>query len=80
MKKNLVAFLSALLFSSICFASEVTDLLEKAKTVYLTGNLPEAISLIDSAKKIVEKENLNSSSEDYIEVTNWDVVKIKKSD
>ena len=42
--------------------------------------LTETINLIDSAKKLVERENINTSSEEYIEVTNWDVIKIKKSE
>lgn len=78
MKKLLFTLLSLMLVTSIVFASEVADLLEKAKTEYSNGNLVETINLIDSAKKIVEKENINSSSEEYIEVTNWDVVKLKK--
>ena len=69
-----------MLFSAIIFASEVTDLLEKAKISYSNGNLTETINLIDSAKKLVEKENIKSSSEEYTEVTNWDVIKIKKSE
>mgnify|MGYP006916098393 FL=1 len=62
------------------FASEVTELLENAKNAYSNGNLTETINLIDSAKKIVEKETISSSSEEYIGVSNWDVVKIKKSE
>ena len=78
MKKIIVTFINFILFSSIIFSSEVTDLLENAKTAYSNGNLTETISLIDSAKRLVERENINSSSEEYIEVTNWDVVKLKK--
>ena len=80
MKKFIFTLLSLIIVTSIAFATEVTDLLEKAKIAYSNGNLTETINLIDSAKKIVENENINSSSEEYIEVTNWDVVKIKKSD
>ena len=80
MKKIVLAFFSLLLFSAITFASEVTDLLEKAKISYSNGKLTETINLIDSAKKLVERENINTSSEEYIEVTNWDVIKIKKSE
>ena len=58
----------------------MTDLLENAKTAYSNGNLTETINLIDSAKRVVERETINSSSEEYIEVSNWDVVKIKKSE
>jgi len=78
MKKIIVTFINFILFSSIIFSSEVTDLLENAKTAYSNGNLTETISLIDSAKRLVERENINSSSEEYIEVTNWDVVKLRK--
>lgn len=78
MKKFIVTFINFILFSSIIFASEVTDLLENAKTAYSNGNLTETINLIDSAKRLVERENINSSSEEYIEVLNWDVVKLKK--
>lgn len=78
MKRFIVTFINFILFSSIIFASEVTDLLENAKTAYSNGNLTETINLIDSAKRLVERENINSSSEEYIEVLNWDVVKLKK--
>ena len=80
MKKIVLAFFSLILFSAITFASEVTDLLAKAKISYSNGKLTETINLIDSAKKLVERENINTSSEEYIEVTNWDVIKIKKSE
>ena len=80
MKIIVLAFFSLILFSAITFASEVTDLLEKAKISYSNGKLTETINLIDSAKKLVERENINTSSEEYIEVTNWDVIKIKKSE
>lgn len=80
MKKIVLAFFSLILFSAITFASEVTDLLEKAKISYSNGKLTETINLIDSAKKLVERENINTSSEEYIEVTNWDVIKIKNSE
>ena len=72
MKKKIILSVCFIFAISLCFSSEVTDLLDKAKTAYSNGNLTETINLIDSAKKIVEKENINSSSEEYIEVTNWD--------
>ena len=78
MKKFIVTFINFILFSSIIFSSEVTDLLENAKTAYSNGNLTETINLIDSAKRVVERETINSSSEEYIEVSNWDVVKLKQ--
>jgi len=80
MKKYMVVLLSLLCFYSLVFASDVMDLLDKAKIEYSNGNLSETINLIDSAKKLVEKENINSSSDEYIEISNWDVVKIKKSE
>lgn len=49
MKKIVLAFFSLILFSAITFASEVTDLLEKAKISYSNGKLTETINLIDSA-------------------------------
>ena len=58
MKKIVLAFFSLILFSAITFASEVTDLLEKAKISYSNGKLTETINLIDSAKKLVERENI----------------------
>ena len=60
------------------FASEVSDLLDKAKIEYEKGNMSETINLIDSARKILDKENVEISREEYIEVTNRDVVKLKK--
>lgn len=80
MKKLIVTLLLLVIISFASFASEVTELLENAKNAYSNGNLTETINLIDSAKKIVEKETISSSSEEYIEVSNWDVVKIKKSE
>lgn len=80
MKKYMVVLLSLLCFYSLGFASDVMDLLSKAKIEYSNGNLSETINLIDSAKKLVEKENINTSSDEYIEISNWDVVKIKKSE
>ena len=75
--------LSVLIIVSVCvlsFASDFSDLLDKAKDLYAKGNLNEAINLIDSARKILDKESLSKSAEEYIEVTNWDVVKLKKKD
>ena len=64
MKKYMVVLLSLLCFYSLVFASDVMDLLDKAKIEYSNGNLSETINLIDSAKKLVEKENINSSSDE----------------
>ena len=72
------AILCALLIVSSASASEFTDLLDKAKGEYEAGNLSAAIELIDSAKKLADKENLNGTADEYIEVTDWNVVKLKK--
>ncbi len=79
MKKTLF-FLVIFLFSVFIFASEVSDLLQEAQTAYESGDVSTAIQKIDSAKSIMEKEQLSSSADDYIEISNWDVVKIKKSE
>ena len=79
MKKTLF-FLVTFLFSVFIFASEVSDLLQEAQTAYESGDVSTAIQKIDSAKSILEKEQLSSSAEDYIELTSWDIVKIKKND
>ncbi|MBR1536358.1 MAG: hypothetical protein IJ630_05420 [Treponema sp.] len=79
MKKNIIFFILLLLSFSTIFASEVSDLLDKAKIEYNKGNIPESINYIDSARKVLDKENLNKSADEYIEVTNWDIVKLKKS-
>ncbi len=67
-------------FSFFVFASEVSDLLQKAQTAYESGDVPTAIQKLDSAKSIMEKEQLSSDSESYIEINSWDIVKLKKSD
>jgi len=75
-------FISVLLcaFSFCVFASEVSDLLQEAQTSYETGDVTTAIQKLDSAKSLMEKEKLSSSGDDYVEITNWDIVKLKKSD
>ena len=72
-----------IVFTSICilsFASEVSELLEKAKKEYSDGKLTESIISIENAKKIIEKDLLNSSKNDYTEISNWDIIKVKKND
>ena len=66
-----------LIYTSV-FASEVSDLLDKAKSEYEKGNISASITCIDSARKILDKESLNKTETEYIEITNWDVVKLKK--
>lgn len=68
------------LFSIFIYASEVSDLLQEAQTAYESGDVSTAIQKIDSAKSILEKEQLSSAVDDYIEVTNWDVIKMKKAE
>lgn len=77
MKKLIFILLILSAFQTAIFASEVPDLLDKAKTAYDEKNIQETIRLIDSARKILDKEALQSSSDEYTEVTNWDVVKLK---
>lgn len=56
MKKYMVVLLSLLCFYSLVFASDVMDLLDKAKIEYSNGNLSETINLIDSAKNLLKKK------------------------
>ena len=79
MKKILITLI-ALCISYLLFASEVSDLLQEAQIAYETGDVTTAIKKLDSAKSILEKEQLSSSAEDYIELNSWDIVKIKKND
>lgn len=74
-------FILCLLFAcSFVFASEISDLLQAAQTAYESGDVSTAIQKLDSAKSIMEKEQLSSAANDYVEVTNWDVVKMKRSE
>lgn len=79
MKKIILSVLLCA-FSFFVFASEVSDLLQEAQTAYESGDVPTAIQKLDSAKTIMEKEQLSSAVDDYIEVTNWDVIKMKKAE
>ncbi len=80
MKKLLIIFACFIALTSFLFASEVSDLLQEAQNAYDSGDLSTAVQRIDSAKKIIEREQISSSAEDFIEVNNWDVVKLKLSD
>ena len=75
-------FLSILLCLSslFVFAFEVSDLLQEAQTAYESGDVYTAIQKIDSAKSIMEKEQLSSSANDYVEVASWDIIKMKSAD
>lgn len=79
MKKFLFSIF-ALFFSFFLFASEVSDLLQEAQTAYESGDVSTAIQKLDSAKSIMEKEQLSSSANDYVEVANWDIIKMKSAD
>ena len=78
--KKIIVSLFVFTFTVFVFASEVSDLLQEVQTAYDSGDLTTAIQKIDSAKKIIEREQLSSGGEDYIEVNNWDVVKLKLSE
>ena len=58
-------------------ASDVSNLLDKAKEAYISGDKITAIQNIDEAKKIIEQEKLDSNIDDYTEVANWDIVDLK---
>ena len=75
-------FLSILLCLSslFVFAFEVSDLLQEAQTAYESGDVYTTIKKIDSAKSIIEKKQLSSSANDYVEVASWDIIKMKSAD
>lgn len=79
MKKIILSVLLCA-FSFFVFASEVSDLLQEAQTAYESGDVSTAIQKLDSAKSIMEKEQLSSSANEYIEIPSWDIVKLKKAD
>lgn len=79
MKKIILSVLLCV-FSFFVFASEVSDLLLEAQTAYESGDVSTAIQKLDSAKSIMEKEQLSSSANDYVEVANWDIIKMKSAD
>lgn len=79
MKKIILSVLLCV-FSFFVFAFEVSDLLQEAQTAYESGDVSTAIQKLDSAKSIMEKEQLSSSANDYVEVANWDIIKMKSAD
>lgn len=79
MKKIILSVLLCV-FSFFVFASDVSDLLLEAQTAYESGDVSTAIQKLDSAKSIMEKEQLSSSANDYVEVANWDIIKMKSAD
>lgn len=78
--KKIILSLFVFTFSVLIFASEVSDLLQEAQTAYESGDVTTAIQKLDSAKSIMSKEQITASADDYVEVSSWDVVKIKKAE
>ena len=78
MKRIILSFI-ILTFTFLAFSSDVSDLLKAAQESYESGDLSTALQKIDSAKAIIEREKLSSSSNDYIELENWNAVKINKA-
>lgn len=78
--KKLFISIFALFFSCLLFSSEVSELLQAAQAAYESGDVSQAIKHLDSAKEIMSKEVSSSNPEDYIELSSWDIVKIKKTE
>lgn len=78
--KKIVCISLFCLFSIFIYASEVSDLLHEALGSYESGDVTTAIQKLESAKIIMENEKLSSLADDYVEVKNWDIVKLKKSE
>lgn len=79
MKKSLIIF-CLFFIAQFIFASDVSDLLQAAQSAYESGDVTTAIKNLDSAKSIMEKEQLSSAVNDYIELSSWDIVKFKQSE
>lgn len=77
MKRVLAAAASVCLTASFAAAQSVPQLLDSAKAQYSAGNKQEAAKSVDKAKKMIDSELLASGKDEYIEITNWDVVKVK---
>lgn len=77
MKKIILLFI-LLTTTCFCFSSEFETLLQKAITSYNTGDTETALQNIDAAKKLLDVEKLKNENNEYIEATNWDIVKLKK--
>lgn len=80
MKKIFTNIIVIFLAISVCYASEVSTLLDKAKGEYQLSNFTEALQYMDEAKRIIESEIMLENSEEYIEISNWDIVKLKKNE
>lgn len=76
MKKR-ISVLSFLFVFSCLFASEVGTLLDEAKSAYEKGDRQGALAKINSAKKIIDSEDISASSSEYIYVNSWNLVKLK---
>ena len=77
MKKNFSVIAILMVATVELSASDVSNLLDKAKEAYISGDKITAIQNIDEAKKIIEQEKLDSNIDDYTEVANWDIVDLK---
>lgn len=81
MKKNRtllsISLLIILCFSFEIIAQEAGDLLDKAKRQYTQGKLSESLKTIEEAKQIIENKLISTNNTEYIEIKNWDIVKLK---
>ena len=77
MKKNFSVIAILMVAAVELSASDVSNLLDKAKEAYISGDKITAIQNIDEAKKIIEQEKLDSNIDDYTEVANWDIVDLR---
>ena len=77
MKKK-ICIITLLTITFFCFSTDFEDFLKKAINSYNSGDTETALQNIDAAKKILDEEKLQNGNNEYIEVANWDVVKLKK--
>ena len=80
MKRNTVLLIVFSFLCSAAFSSDVSLLLDNAKSEYEKGNIKETISCLDSARKLLDKELSSVADESYIELKSWDVVKLKPNE
>ena len=62
------------------FPSEISNLLEDAQSAYESGDLSKTIQIIDSVKSKIEREQSANSSNSYLYISNWAIVKLRKSE
>lgn len=79
MKKTILIFFNLFMMLSL-FSSEISEMLRDAQIAYESGNLSRSIQIIDSVKSKIEKEQMANSSNNYLEIPNWAIVKLRKSD